>query len=80
MGAEREFKINIGTESFESLRFWLYANQKGWEKSPASYVPGIVVKYKDSQLNFINDLAVLNNQTGQYTKEASIKDYGFLLQ
>ena len=79
-GSTRKFEISAGSENYESLRKWLSENEQGWTKSPASYVPGVVVSYDKTQLNFINNVVVLNNENGQYTKPADREDYGFLLQ
>jgi hypothetical protein len=47
---------------------WLQETQAGWISSPASYVPGYVLKGKDFNLNLNEGFAVLNfkDSKGKY--------------
>jgi hypothetical protein len=64
---------------------WLQDNQAGWTSSPASYVPGYVLKGNDFNLNLNEGFAVLNFKDAkgkyhQFFKEFSASEFGAFKQ
>ena len=74
----REYKITRGSIKFSKLETWARNNEWGWNSTPATYAPGIVVVGGGFIINFVGDSVVINNSDGQYYKEIDPRDYAFL--
>ncbi len=75
----REYKIRKGTAKFLKLEIWAQENEWGWNLTPATYIPGIVVKGGGYVFNLLSDTVVVNNQDGQYSKSINQNEYEYLL-
>ena len=73
----KEYKIRRGTEKYLKFEKWARDNEWGWSPTPATYVPGVVVKSGDYHFNFIGDGVVLNNPEGQYSKDINKNEYEY---
>ena len=74
----REYTIKRGTEKFSKFEKWTQENEWGWSLTPATYVPGVVVRGGDYVFNFIGDAVVVNNPDGQYSKDIRKSEYAYL--
>ena len=84
-GKAPAIEITKNEEKFAQTRRWLEQNGKGWNPSPATYIPGTEVRGKRFVLNFLHNLAVLNFQDPdgkyhQYVKGIKETDYQYLPQ
>jgi hypothetical protein len=75
----KEYKIKRGTEKFIQFKKWTQENEWGWSLTPATYLPGVVVRGGDYVFNFIGDAVILNNADGQYSKDIRKSEYEYLL-
>lgn len=57
---------------------WLLNHSGGWEPSPATYVPAVLIAGKTFSLNFLHESAIINYSGGQYVHSVSPIDYEFL--
>ena len=84
-GKSPAIEIRKGDEKFSQLKRWLEQNEKGWNPSPATYMPGTEVRGKKFVLNFLHSVAVLNFKSpdgkyNQYVKGIKEAEYQFLLR
>lgn len=56
-------EITPESANYQSLLNWFKSNSNGWQKSPASYVPGQVFKSENMTVNIINNLVIVNYQS-----------------
>lgn len=75
---QTECAVASGSEQHAKLSAWLSANGKGWEATPASYVPALVVSGTGFSINFLKGGAILNYNEGQYSHSADPSQYEFL--
>jgi len=66
------------SEKYLKLSAWLSANSKGWEATPASYVPALVVSGAGLSINFLKGGAIVNYAAGQYSHAVDPSQYEFL--
>ena len=74
----RSCPVTPDSAQFKQLAAWVSQNRSGWSSSPASYVPGTIVRGGNFSINFLNALVVVNHPGGQFTHKASPDDFGFL--
>lgn len=71
----RTREIQIPAWRLRPFMAWFSQHRSGWSKSPASYIPGLVIsiQYKDGSEAFINishnGSVVVNDRSGQYVKQ-----------
>lgn len=76
----REYIVNPGTAAHAKIVSWLTSNNTGWSQAPASYIPGVQVVAKEFELNYLNEIVIINCKEGQFVKSTKKADYEFLLQ
>jgi hypothetical protein len=72
--------IHKDSKLFNWLSSWLESHQDAWSSSPASYVPGYLVRGDDFHLNFNEGFAVLNYEDPkgkyhQFVRKLDSEDY-----
>ena len=67
-----------GSPKYHILEKWLSKNRKGWQITPATYVPRTVISGPGFTINFIESLAIVNYAEGQYSHAITSLDYEFL--
>ncbi len=77
-------EIRKGEETYSQLKRWMEENEKGWERSPVTFVPDVQVRGKKFTLNFHPRRAILNFQSQdgqwqQYVKDITEADFQYLL-
>ena len=73
-----ECVIAPDSEIHRKLSNWLLQNTDGWKSTPASYMPGLIVKGADFSLNYLDELVILNYEGGQYSHKVQSNEYQFL--
>jgi hypothetical protein len=73
-----EYKIVKGDERYQKLIQWAKENGSGWQMTPATYVPGVLVSGGELSVNFLGSSAILNGPDGQFAKDVTPADYAFL--
>ena len=76
----KKYKINPGSEKHAKIVAWLKQNTSGWEPTPASYVPKLIVEGASFSLNFMGTGVILNCKEGQFSKPVKSEDYEYLLE
>jgi hypothetical protein len=76
----REYIVSPGSGTHAKIVSWLTSNNTGWSQTPATYIPGVVVVAKEFQLNYLNEIVIINCKEGQFVKSTEKTDYEFLLQ
>jgi hypothetical protein len=74
----QDYKIVKGDERYQMLIQWAEENGSGWQMTPATYVPGVMVSGGEVSINFLGSLAILNGPDGQFEKDVIPSDYAFL--
>ena len=77
-------EVVLSPEAYQKLHTWLKQNERGWSSTPASFMPGIIVKGDKFSINFLRDIVILNytdpyGNSHQLTKNCDPNDYAFLL-
>jgi len=68
-------EIQIPTWRLQTFLAWFSQHRSGWSKTPASYIPGLVlsIQYKNGSEALINishnGAVVVDNRSGQYFKQ-----------
>ena len=70
--------IAPGTSQFTQLEVLLDANRDNWEPTPVTFVPSVLVTGSDFSINFMQDFAVANYASGQFTHSIAKSTYAFL--
>jgi hypothetical protein len=76
-------EIKRGSGTFTQFADWLKHNEKGWESTPASYLPSVVLSGRNFSINFLKNMAILNYKDSegkqhQVYKTIKPEDYNFL--
>jgi hypothetical protein len=69
----------LNGNQLKKLTEWFSQHDSGWSSSVASYVPILVVRANHSDgdvsvINVLSDSVVVNNRSGQYTRQFSQSD------
>lgn len=74
----KEYWLHPGDEKYNQFISWVKSNKEGWNSTPATYVPKLLVSGKSFTFNFMGAGVVVNYEDGQFTKKIDPKDYEFL--
>lgn len=76
----KTYTLSSNDMRFKALVALLERYNEGWEKTPASYLPGVVVRGQNVNLNFLGNHVIVNNSVGQFVRAIPPRDYDFLLE
>ena len=73
------------SELFIWVSTWLESHQDGWSSSPASHLPGYIIKGDNFHLNFTETGVVINYKekngaSRQFTRSIEFVDYQFFMK
>jgi hypothetical protein len=77
-GPGRSCTISPDSPQYKNLSAWVSRNRSEWSSSPASYVPGIIVRGSNFTINFLDSVVVVNHAGGQFTHRVSPSEFAFL--
>ncbi|MGH1431419.1 MAG: hypothetical protein ACRBB4_09900 [Neptuniibacter sp.] len=72
-GDGTDLKIDAQSAHYIEMQNWFKSNKDGWSKSPASYVPKILVKGKAFTAIFLDEIVVVNIDSKQYVRKIDNK-------
>ena len=75
-----EYILKPGTEKHAMFVSWFRNNSTGWEPTPPTFVPRIIVKGSNFSLNILGSHVILNYKEGQFVKDIKPEEYAYLLQ
>ena len=76
----KEYVLINTDQKYKLFKAWVANNKGGWEPTPASYVPSIIVKGSSFTFNFLNEGVIVNVDGIQYSKAVNKSEYDYLLQ
>ena len=76
----QEYVLFKTDQKYKQFKSWVANNKDGWETTPASYVPSVIVKGSGFTFNFLNEGVIVNVDGKQYSKAVNKSEYDYLLQ
>lgn len=68
-GGGNKITLYPDSQLYRDIASWFEKNKLGWKKSPASYVPSIVIYDDKFNVNIVNDIVVINSGSSQLVKK-----------
>jgi len=69
---KREKILSTQDDLYDEVSKWFMRNKKGWDSTPASYVPRIVLEGEGLYVNVLDSLVVINYQGKQFAKKTDV--------
>ena len=76
----KEYILTATDPKYKTFKTWISSNKEGWELTPATYIPGVIVKGSNFTFNFLKADVIVNVDGKQYSKPVNKQEYDFLLQ
>jgi hypothetical protein len=70
--------IAASSDAHRRLAKWIFQNQAGWDATPVTYAPGVLVSGSNFSINFFGTSVILNIPEGQFAKTIAVSEYSYI--